>query len=209
LIGVGLWFVLRNFEHIPQLAVERLFGLGLLYFNALVSIHFITMLTSKTDAVSLARASGGGGYLGGFIAGGLFTALGPGGAAVALAAWLVIALALSLDITVVDMFKALSSASERLQDWIIEVRQNRRAADNKHMPEAHTYIEYQPASRRSPSPGAPPTGSLLEQSPPFVPEAVNSVQAKPLPHWELPALEQILDKGSEASYNDERDLQRA
>ncbi len=162
LIGIGLWFVLRNFESLPQLAVERLSGLVLLFWNVLAVAHFVLMLSSGEDAVSLAKASEGGGYLGGLAAGALVAVLGPGGAAVALAAWFVIALALTLDITIAEMFRALSASFERLQDWIIDAFQEHRRQNTDASPPASNYIEYRPT----------PTSGLSQA----VPTPVNSLK---------------------------------
>src|SRR5690606_6389952 len=39
LLVSGLWLVLRSFDRIPQLAVERLVGILLLFFNLLAVFH--------------------------------------------------------------------------------------------------------------------------------------------------------------------------
>jgi hypothetical protein len=86
LMLVGLWLLLRNFERIPQLAIERLAGFMLLYICILAGIHFFEMYATGQDAMPLAEAGGGGGYIGALIAGMLETVLGsaarpsPGGA---------------------------------------------------------------------------------------------------------------------------------
>ena len=59
--------------------------------------------------MSLAQAGKGGGYLGAAVLGALQTILGMGGAVIALIAWLLIALALTLDVTVIEMVRWISS----------------------------------------------------------------------------------------------------
>ena len=55
LMATGLWLVLRNFERVPQLAVERLLGLALLYLDLLAIFHYIAML--QTDQNSAGAGS--------------------------------------------------------------------------------------------------------------------------------------------------------
>jgi hypothetical protein len=61
LIVTGLWLVLRNFERVPQLSVERIVGILLLFVNFLAVIHFLVMQTSGAQAFELAQQSAGGG----------------------------------------------------------------------------------------------------------------------------------------------------
>jgi hypothetical protein len=104
-LGIGLWLVLRNFERIPQISVERLAGLLLMYASLLVILHFIFLPPSRTEAFDLAAVGKGGGYIGALLLDFLRANLGWGGAAVALAASWLIALGLALDVSIVDLFR--------------------------------------------------------------------------------------------------------
>ena len=42
LIALGLWLILRHFERVPLLGLERAIGLVLIYFNLLTWLHFFT-----------------------------------------------------------------------------------------------------------------------------------------------------------------------
>ena len=117
LILCGLWLILRNFERIPQFAVERVLGLILLFSNFLASIHFITTLRTQANSFELAAAGMGGGYSGALIIKGLETALGTGGAAIALVAWLIIALVLSMDMTILEMARRITPVWYQFIDW--------------------------------------------------------------------------------------------
>jgi len=209
LIGAGLWFVLRNFERIPPLALERVLGMALLFFCLLAVLHFIAVLYTGQDPFTLAKIPGGGGYVGAVASGFLLLALGKGGAAVALAAWLIIALAITLDITIAEMFTGLASAFESLQDWFIELTQERRSAGAGIPAPPPDYIEYT-ASPNNPNPSS---ASSIRPSGPFTPGFTaapsHPAQAAPAPHWELPPIDQILDEGSQISVNEESDQQRA
>jgi S-DNA-T family DNA segregation ATPase FtsK/SpoIIIE len=208
LIAVGLWFILRNFERIPQLAIERLIGLTLLFLNIMAAVHFFAMLYTSKDALSLARIPTGGGYTGGVTAGLLVAALGPVGAGIALAAWLVISLALSLDITIAEMLHAVTSATDRLQDWVIETFQERQP-DGRVPPPNAGYVEFQPASPDRTAPGVSPGGISGHSPSPFAPEIGHLGQAPQTFHWTLPPIEQILDKGDDMGYDEELNQQRA
>ena len=198
LIGVGLWLVLRNFERVPQLSFERILGFILLFANILAFIHFFNMLQSERSALELAQAGEAGGYVGAAGAGLLDAALGKGGTAIALFAWLLIALALSLDITVVDMVSWIPNTYSRLQDWVIETWEEYRPK-RKHQVGASTYPNY------SQLPAEGEAGSVQ----PDAPITVGESYAIAPQSWALPPLEEILDSGGEVAYDDEVDLQRA
>jgi DNA segregation ATPase FtsK/SpoIIIE, S-DNA-T family len=118
LILLGLWLVLRNFERVPLLSMERLTGLVLLYIN---SPGGTALLQLPRDAPSclcqLAQEARGGGYIGAAIWIGCAPISG-WGARVALVAWLLIALALALDVSVAGLFGWLPPLFVRLQDLL-------------------------------------------------------------------------------------------
>ena len=61
---VGLWLVLRSFQRVPHVAIERIIGVILLFLDILGWLHFFSF---TTDVYALAAASAGGGYVGAFI----------------------------------------------------------------------------------------------------------------------------------------------
>lgn len=125
LLVVGLWLVLRNFEQIPLPSPERLLGLSLLYLNLLGILHLFKLPETREASLALADAGQGGGYLGALTLEILRTILGMGGATVALLAWLLIAMALSLDVSVVELFHWLPPLLSRLQDRWNDLRLQR------------------------------------------------------------------------------------
>ena len=202
----GLWLILRNFERIPQVAVERLLGIGLLFLNVLAWAHFAITLTSPLDTFELAQQGLGGGYLGAWLAHLLLLALGRGGTAVALGAWLLIALALTLDLTVLELFAwipplfagffaAVTHLTSRLQ-----FRRRTREEDFSDfipMPEGATDL----AGIEGTVAGV--SASQMNHGP--LDPSMN------LEHraWVLPPLDAILDQGDEVNYDDEVDRERA
>ena len=205
LILTGLWLVLRNFERVPQLSVERMVGFVLLFVNLLAVVHFLAMQGSGAPALELAQQGAGGGYLGALIAGGLEAGLGKGGAAIALLAWLLIALGLSLDITIVEMVRRITPLFGRFQDWLdetIEERRARRAQPNTRL------IDFPSTENGS---GVSSTGlnAATAQQTPFSPPVVYTrigvgQQAGVTPNWVLPPAD-VLDQGGEVSSDDEFD----
>lgn len=109
LIIVGVWFVLRNIERLPMLSAERITGLTLLYLNILGWMHMFRVdpATSANASWDLADAGQGGGYLGAISERALVSTLGRPGAFVVLAAWALIAIALTLDISVSEIFQTI------------------------------------------------------------------------------------------------------
>jgi S-DNA-T family DNA segregation ATPase FtsK/SpoIIIE len=207
LIGTGLWLVLRNFERIPLLSIERLAGLALLFLNLLTILHLVLVLTIKQDPLALAQKSLGGGYMGGWISKLLISALGTGGAAIALAAWLWISLALSLDITIAQMLGGLATWIEQSLEWAQRAIQDLWEVTRRPSSSEAELGEFRPAMMDQIT---PPVASveMLKNVPPFVPQLVGIGQTQTIP-WKLPPIEQILDAGNEVVHNDDLDIQRA
>jgi DNA segregation ATPase FtsK/SpoIIIE, S-DNA-T family len=122
LILVGIWLVLRNVERLPMLSTERMTGVVLLYLNVLSWLHLIPAVVYQLDGWALAQTGEGGGFIGAFFEQLTVAALGEAGAYVVFTAWLVIAIALTLDIPVSDLFNfiqlALASLVRRIKAQI-------------------------------------------------------------------------------------------
>ena len=61
---IGLWLILRSFERVPQLAMERLLGIVLLYLNLLAVFTFIAVQTSGQERLRAGAARPGRGLRG-------------------------------------------------------------------------------------------------------------------------------------------------
>lgn len=197
LILIGLWLVLRNCDRVPRLAFERLLGVILLYGWLLVLLHFALLPENRAEAFRLAEMGYGGGYIGAVILEILRLGLGLGGTVIALLAWLVIGLILTLDVTVLDLFRWMPPLWEKLQDWWDERRNHRLVSTTK--PFSLPGTQSQMPSNFS------GTQSAVKA---FQPSAITE-QAGHATTWVLPRLEEILDPGSEIEADDERDRQRA
>jgi S-DNA-T family DNA segregation ATPase FtsK/SpoIIIE len=205
LILAGLWLVLRNFERIPQVSVERLFGVSLLFANLLVTFHFVAFIRTEVDIFDLAREGVGGGFIGAWILRLFTVTLGRGGAAVALLAWMLIGLALTLDKTVLELFGWLPPIWDRMQKGLAQ-----RAASRKTevFPENHNMpvTSYAPLGRRVESLMDDPQAPAATAAPA---EQLDPTQAVEPRIWALPKLSDILDQGVEVQHDDGVDRERA
>lgn len=108
LIFLGLWLVFRHVSRLPRLSIERVTGLILLYLNLSGWLHL-----AAGGGWQVAAAGHGGGYLGALIERGLVTSIGVAGAIIVLLAWLLVALAFTLDVSIPELFNRLQNAVKR------------------------------------------------------------------------------------------------
>ncbi len=114
----GIWLVLRRNERLPALSLERSVGSILLFVWLLTTMHSIIAQPVMADVAALDGA--GGGYIGGIFERLLFFGLGFWGAIIALMAWLLIALTMTLDITIQDLFRWIGTSFTRLKALVIK-----------------------------------------------------------------------------------------
>ncbi len=199
LFGMGGWLILRNFEQLPNLSPERAIGIGFLFWFLLTSFHFFLVPATLEAALEIAKSERGGGYLGAYTQHILVQSFGVGGTIVALLAWLLIALALTLDRPVVGLFAWVRPILNRLQD-VWDTWQTNRAAkkapaitapsvDVTGLPSASA-----PVLKSAAIPTSDPQIDLIEEQP---------------REWVLPKIDEILDAGEDAPIDDEYDRQRA
>ena len=203
LLVSGGWLVLRNFDRIPQLALERILGLLLLFVNILVALHMIVALRTGLGIFDLAAAGRGGGYLGAALLEILNGAFGVMGTTIALIAWALISLALALDVTVLELFSWLAPIFGWIQNQAAQLFRSRQSGSAQLGPETLTETDFMPLNRPT---GAEGAHQLAGGDP------GNGMPADTLPEqraWVLPAVDDILDVGGEVNYDDELDRQRA
>ena len=135
LLFLGLWLIFRKIERIPAPSGERVTGLILLYLNILTILHI-----ASGGGWALAAEGLGGGYIGALFERMLVGGLGMGGAWVLLAAWLLIAVILSLDISITDLAsfftRLVNSLSDRLRAER-ELTDQRQNQERRYQPVAH------------------------------------------------------------------------
>ena len=103
LIILGAWLVARNVERLPALSLERIVGIVLLFIGLLAAFHWLD--GPVATAMPRAVKGSGGGYIGALLQQGLVGALGDAGTLILMIAWLVIALAMTFDLSLQEMFQ--------------------------------------------------------------------------------------------------------
>ena len=198
LFAVGLWLVLRNFERVPQVSLERVLGAGLLYANLLILLHFLLLPETRQASFALATEGKGGGYLGAGILETLKAVAGTGGAVIAWLALLLIGLMLALDVPVAELFRWAPALLRRFQDSI-----HPRPAASAEIP---------------PTPGIPTGLREMSAERPIQPKPVaapsnaqnfHPSQAMPATSWTLPPIAEILEAGDHVQGDEENDQHRA
>jgi len=205
LMLLGLWLVLRNFEQIPQLSVERLLGLFSLFACLLTAFHLFASPPAG-EAYTIAEQGRGGGYTGGFIYGILEANLGQAGTAIALAAWFIISLALAFDVSVADLFKWLPPLIIKIQDRLDDLRSNGNGHSpvQRPKPVPTENIPHKDSQSRQPSTDAPPIPGPVVPTRTFLPRQDGNGH-----EWALPAVQNILDSGGDVVHDDDLDRRRA
>ncbi len=199
LLIFGLWLVLRKIERIPPLSMERAAGSVILFLWLLTLLHLITTSGNADVAEAVALTGKGGGAVGGLFQRGLSAGLGEGGTYVALLAWLIIGIAVTLDKPVQDLFFWLTPLKDALRKWL-----NKPIA-----PRASRNLEPDPASTEEFTPIDSAAMPVME------PVAVSSIQptrttsGQNVIQWKLPAVSDILDSGNAPAINEDFIQQRA
>jgi S-DNA-T family DNA segregation ATPase FtsK/SpoIIIE len=196
---IGVWLILRDFEQLPQISIER--GVGLFFFFILILtiMHFVMLPDSREAALTLAKGGKGGGYIGAWLQYLLRVGLGIGGTIVALLAWFLISLSITLDRSVLSLFNWISPLVLKLQDTWDEFQANlsvRRTQNGYSSPK-----EFLGPGDKMGQDGS----SQVGEDQPIAPlwDAANQQE------WHLPRLEEILDAGEDVPVDDEFDRHRA
>ncbi len=113
----GIWLILRRNERLPALSLERTVGSILLFVWLLTTMHSIIAQPVMADVAALDGA--GGGYIGGIFERLLFFGLVLGWI-IALMAWLLISLTMTLDITIQDLFPWIGTLFAQLKVLVIK-----------------------------------------------------------------------------------------
>ncbi len=201
LLGIGLWLILRDFERLPWPAPERVIGAVLCYFNLLAWMHFIIFPANREAALAVARSGHGGGYLGALLNELLRTALGRSGTFILLSAWLLLALALTLDRPVLMLFT-----------WLLPMWTSLKGRWERYRPKAWRPLWAHLPPKISSAPTAPgdtdaPLGGAASSE--SVPSSEIFLPPEDAPSWVLPPLEEMLSPSPAPVFDDDYDLKRA
>ncbi len=208
-ISIGLWLVLRDFERIPWPSPERVLGAVLLFFIALVWLQFMTRPLTREASFATAEARQGGGYVGAVLLEVLLATLGWWGAGIVLLAGTMIGLALTLDRSIVDLFRWMRPITDGVKRLGQRVSVALAARQGGLRVPSATPDQDQPVEVIS-ALHTPPeiSGQVGPRTATALPRADFAVTDAGPHTWVLPSVADVLDAGSEAVQDDEIDRQR-
>ncbi len=195
---IGLWLLVRTFgERIPRLEAEQIVGIVLLYLALLILLHTLVEGNDFVSRIEQARLGRGGGIIGAALLSLLAGAIGTGGTAVVMAAWVVIGLAFTLRVSVPEM---LAGSLRLVQKWFESLR-----GQKAQLPAPSLDLQTPSPSgtqREMPSPvSAHVTEPSIDVSMPASTELAAT--------WTLPDVMQVLDRGIEGKADETFDREQA
>ncbi|NLN70023.1 MAG: DNA translocase FtsK [Chloroflexi bacterium] len=205
IILIGLWVLFKNLERIPKLSLVRIFGILLLFVNLTTWFHLIV------DGSFLdARAGQGGGYLGAAFKIGFVQLLGKPGAIVALIAWLLVSLMLTLDLAMANIVKWAA-------EWVTQLARFISQTGNKALSSIHSRWNARKQAKQPEKPTLVAESSQRLSSPAITPidpttatnQAATQEDPPQEPVWVLPNPEEILNPAIEPPDDSENDRHRA
>ena len=195
LLAGGLFILLRKVEKAPSPAPEQSLGGVLLYLAGLVTLHYFTFPIDFQASQTIAANRLGGGYLGSLLLAPLQSLFGTAGTAVALFAWILLSLSLTLSIPVLELFAwtpAFWQALKNMYRKLFPPREKTIPAQNPPSP-----IQVPELETPSPAPEEPAAAhSMFDEPPPDL-------------NWVLPDIPEILNIGQDIEPNEEYDRHRA
>jgi S-DNA-T family DNA segregation ATPase FtsK/SpoIIIE len=200
LLVLGTWLVARNVERLPALSLERIVGIIFLFIGLLVAFHWLD--GPVASALDRAKNGTGGGYIGALLLKGLEAALGDAGTVILVIAWLVIALSMTLDLSMQEMFQWAGPLAVRIKDWLARLLKIKTP----------TAVSTGPESGGPPEPdGSPDNFRPLKLAPvihlgPAQPAGVTvktNQSAAPAHIWTLPRVSDILEPAQAPIVNQE------
>jgi S-DNA-T family DNA segregation ATPase FtsK/SpoIIIE len=188
LILFGGWLVLRKIERIPPISIERVTGFVLLF------LFLQTLLQGL--AADPQPGPDGGGWLGMVMYRILQSLLGDNGLIVALVAWLLIALTMSFDVTLPELFAKFKPVADALARLWMKVTARMRGLDSPQpgpvkgeVPANDGYTPLNPSVAAPAENGAATVGRQVA--------------------WVLPNIKDILELGTDVAINQDYVDQRA
>jgi S-DNA-T family DNA segregation ATPase FtsK/SpoIIIE len=209
LIALGAWMLLRNIERLPSLSAERIVGILLFFTNLTAWFHLIL-----DGGFPEAQMGTGGGYIGAASKLLLVRTLGRPGAIIALVAWLLISLILTLNLAMANVINWLGDGVEQLLkemhniiSKLIENIKIRAAKRRQPKEDAPAPVEKASDDTR-PVPVAAQNGTSSTKTP-GDPDSLYYNHLPNMPIWVLPNINEILDPAVEPPDDADNDRQRA
>jgi S-DNA-T family DNA segregation ATPase FtsK/SpoIIIE len=199
LLGGGLLILLRKLKDAPELSPEQSLGISLFYLGGLTSLQFFTFPIDFTASQVIAAEGLGGGYIGAFLLAPLLSIFGTAGSAIALTAWILLSLSLSLDIPVLDLFRWVPGFIQSIGNIFQKLfpRKPKQLRSSPPLPQtSHPALKPEPVKEPK-----------IETSPPAVPQMFT--EESPKLNWVLPNVSEVLNIGVDIEPNEEYDQHRA
>ncbi|MFA5058616.1 MAG: DNA translocase FtsK 4TM domain-containing protein, partial [Opitutaceae bacterium] len=180
LIVLGAWLVARNVDKLPALSLERIVGVLMLFIGLLVAF----------------QAFGRGGSLGRLLERGLVGALGGAGTVILVIAWLVVALAMTLDLSLQEMFHWAVPLFEKFKAQLGQPLKKQPSPGRNGLSEPEGQLgEFTPLQR-------PMEEQPIAATPPGVTIRTNLPSTPAIP-WILPKINDILEPAQAPAVNEE------
>lgn len=211
LVGTAVWMFLRNNEKVPTLSFERLLGITLLFINLTAWFHL-----ALEGGYPEAQAGTGGGFVGAAAIIFLVRTLGKPGAIIALIAWLLISLIITLDFALLSLIRWLVRLIHDLWQRIMRFIKDQQDRARRHKNPGTTSRSQQPQAAQTAQIKSQPPSSTGEehvgQTSLHVQGESDSLYYNRMPQkpvWVLPDPDLILEPSLEPEDNGENDRQRA
>jgi S-DNA-T family DNA segregation ATPase FtsK/SpoIIIE len=198
LLFFGIWLILRRLERIPALSAGRAAGAALLFLWLLTVMHSI--IAQPQMAQVAANDGAGGGVIGGLLERVLWFGLGTAGLIVALIAWLLIALTMTLDVTVESLFRWMGPVFARIEPILHKQIEIFQQAESLVRSNGYTPLQQDGSATLD------GTGEALAA--PEMP-AVTTTTGSPAVQWAIPEIRDILDAGDTPAVSEDFIKQRA
>jgi len=228
LLVLGFWVLLRNFSRLPALSLERLVGMLLVIITMQVIMHLMLAPDTEEIALIFADAGQGGGHSGSWMMWLLRSRLGVLGTWVAMIAFFVIGLVMTLDVSVMDLFRWVNPNFPNIQ---LNLNKKQETAETQ-TEYSSSYDfgpleEYQPTSDYYDDPPEPVVFDESDEEFPFVestpierppverPTIDRTLRPTPRKaepatrEWVVPNMAEMLNPGTKVGYNEDNDRQRA
>jgi S-DNA-T family DNA segregation ATPase FtsK/SpoIIIE len=192
--------LLRKFDDVPKPSTGQKIGAGLLYLAGLTSLQYFVFPIDFNTSMTIASTGIGGGYLGALLLAPLQSAFGTAGSAIALFAWFLLSLSLTLDIPVLDLFKWVPGFTQSLKEVFLNLFQPREESPPPFDPPVQVRV---PDLKPEPKPE-----TKSEEKPSVIPTTLFDETVPDL-NWVLPNVPDILNIGVDVEPNEEFDQHRA
>ncbi|TFG50167.1 MAG: DNA translocase FtsK, partial [Anaerolineales bacterium] len=195
LLGGGLIILLRNMDGAPRISPEQTAGISSLYLAGLTTLQYFTFPLDFQASKIIAASGIGGGFIGTYLLAPLQYTFATAGTAIALFAWILISLSLSLDIPILELFQWVPGFFNSLKTLYLKLFPPPEKPAPRFAPPVRISV---PDLKTPPNVDTNPADAHK-----MFPDTVADL------NWVLPDIAEILNIGQNIKPNEEFDLHRA